>query len=391
MQTISNNSEYIRLNHNIQQEVSTDLDFKGNLLVKAATANNNPVTLKQIKDRKTQIENAILGAAVIPNEKINKVTFTFKQSSARGSGSGIGNGGYTGLASIIFLKQDGSPLYPIAFTKGIEATGYNVNLTNANYAAYQTANRDDNWWYIWFSDTLTPDLLTIYRGYDGPIGVRTIADPNNLSQEDTDYFAQFNKVLKTRCRKTSSMAYNSNNVDWEHPMKAFCSKLCYSRLLGGASDYRNGLITDLPCYCDIIIEAEPSPLLFDIVAAQFLPFAGSGANYTSRYGYVGFTEVFKLINDKYLETYVNFKNLVNSRISSGNAWLCVNLTRDVANNDTKWVKPADDDWTVWGQYGLCAKAVWNPTTMKYDIINGQTNTNDMDTLYADWKTANNIP
>ena len=182
MPTLTHNSEYIRLNYNKEQEVTTNLDFQGNLKVKEPTQDLNPATKLYVDNKAQQILND-LKAQVPKVETINKIKWSFNQLGTHGRNN------YSGLGCFTFLNQDGYPYQIVAYSFQhptiIALTSITAQIIGANPAIVWLAPTDANNiananWYVdsarQITATPTQADLEYLAGFQGLIQIKLVID-----------------------------------------------------------------------------------------------------------------------------------------------------------------------------------------------------------------------
>lgn len=198
MPILTHNSEYIRLNYNKEQEVTTNLDFQGDLKVKEPTQDLNPAT-KLYVDNKAQQALNDLKAQAPQVETINKIKWSFNQIGSYGSSN------YSGLGCFTFLNQEGYPYQIVAysFQHPTIITSLTAQIITANPAI------------VWLAPT---DANNIANANWNVNSARQItATP---TQEDLDYLAGFQGLIQVKLI-IDSYPLISNFNDWVIMPKAF--------------------------------------------------------------------------------------------------------------------------------------------------------------------------
>ncbi len=203
MPTLTHNSEYIRLNYNKEQEVTTNLDFQGNLKVKEPIQDLNPAT-KLYVDNKAQQALNDLKAQVPQVETINKIKWSFNQIGAYGTAN------YSGVGCFTFLNQDGYPYQIVAYS--FQHPTIITSLT----AQIITANPS----IVWLAPTNANNIANANWNIDG---ARQIT--STPTQEDLDYLSGFQGLIQVKLM-LDSYPLISNFNDWAIMPKAFqCTQI----------------------------------------------------------------------------------------------------------------------------------------------------------------------
>lgn len=374
---LNKDSVYIRRDYNEKTTVIPKLNFKKDIQITKEKKGANPIQKKSLDNLDVSPSLKDKGFT----EKLTSVTFRYMQASGA-TPSYIGSAAYSGLCSLTFILSNGKILYPIAFTMGNSKYGYSTKLTNA-----QWADSDYSDFFIWFSDTkpaneLIPNLWLI-------------DDPNNLSDRDLEYFEDFPNRLKCRANIIGSKINTSNNCDWQHPVMNFGLSLYSGAIFNGNTSLRMGTIRigPYPLLTDFHFE-EITPLFYDIVGLQFIPF-GQGATLmaaASMYGMAGIPNSsitrFEVIKNGYLKESYNFTNFSKTRVLNKYIWIGINLTEEEQFNYFKAdYSDVSASYGSYGTYDFASLAVYNPNTGKKEILETPDATMNSNTLYQNWKDS----
>ena len=207
MPTLTHNSEYIRLNYNKEQEVTTNLDFQGNLKVKEPTQDLNPATKLYVDNKAQQVLND-LKAQAPQVETINKIKWSFNQIGTYGTSN------YSSVGCFTFLSQDGYPYQIVAysFQHPTIITSLTAQIVTANPAI------------VWLAPTDANNIANANWTVDSARQIT--ATP---TQEDLDYLAGFQGLIKVKLTMDS---YPFSNLDnWVVMPRVF--QLKQSKTLSG--------------------------------------------------------------------------------------------------------------------------------------------------------------
>lgn len=211
MPTLTHNSEYIRLNYNKEQKVTTNLDFQGDLKVKEPTQDLNPATKLYVDNKAQQALNE-LKAQAPQVETINKIKWSFNHIGNYGTSNSSGLGCFT------FLNQEGYPYQIVAysFQHPTIITSLTPGIITANPAI------------VWLAPTDANNIANANWNVDSARQIT--ATP---TQEDLDYLAGFQGVIQVKLTLDSyplAIYYR----DWCAMPKVF--QLKQFRALGGTDD-----------------------------------------------------------------------------------------------------------------------------------------------------------
>lgn len=345
MGTLVNNSEYIRLNYNEKQEVSTALDFQGNVNVKTPTQDSNPATKGYIDDLVAQeLDDLKITSPQV--ETINKIKWSFNQIASYGTGN------YSGLGCFTFLNADGYPYQIVAYSF------QHPTIITTITTAIITANPAIAW--------LAPTDATNIAGANFIVGTarQITATP---TQEDLDYLASFNGLIQVKIRN-ESYPFVTNPQDWMTTPKLF--QLIQAKLLSG-TQVNTGIFPN--SYYSLAFSFWIDDLssilnyLADVKGLNFMMGASSGSNF---YG-TRTEQITQSFNDKF----INYMGVINPMNNAGNAQpiatlakslVTINTTKDEAFNRLKindsitnlYLKPTNN---------LFGFIDWNETAKAYEF------------------------
>lgn len=357
-------SEYIRRDFNKLQTVSSNIDFKGDLTVKDATADNNPVNFKQVKD---------YVAANSPNtaaQKLNYAIFDFQSLYNTASGSDQTSYPRQCLSNVLFLKQNGKQFVMVACSRyvnwetGIAATSNAGGIANYNYQ------------YAWLADIEEVLAAKPDYNYNTYTNATLILDPNNITQEEQDKLNSWNATL-LKVRYRVNYKYSSND-NWQSVNCLFNTQKGDLNILtkySGACGYLSDIAGSwLELRFDFNTDEERSKFK-EIVALQFAPFA---YNPGSAYGGTGY--IVKWNFNGINSGRADFSNPLPARIKA-RPFYNTPLYPDKSLNR---VIPTGDTYDVYlwqpvGEDRLCGKAYWDDSKGEYlTSMPRDTTTNAMD-------------
>lgn len=384
-------SEYVRRDYNQQQNVTTELEFVECPQVIDGTADNHPVNLAQVKTKVESLADSILVPKT--DEKITSAIINYYQGWGANN-TWAGTTTYYGVGQFMLLTKNKECLYPVAFTLANNLYNWTPKMTSAQYDL--SGGWQGTHYYIWLAkeEDLTDEVIALYNQNQGASLVRKISDPHNLTQEDEDYFAQFNQVLRIKAENHTFAPSNSNN--WAHPLKMFNVSLDNDSIFSTSAQSnlgilsRNGVLNPL-CLTLTFEDLNEDSIFWDIVGIQFLPFgcSGSYANstiYGGAGGTNGETRIELIYNDRYIQHEWIFRNMLNTRLRANHVFCGINLTKDETYNNWRWLangrltRPLFKD----PKFDFCAFWVWDDTNKEYVYLNDQTTTQTSDIMYENW-------
>lgn len=314
MPTLTHNSEYIRLNYNKEQEVTTPLDFQGGIFVKEPTQGLNPATKSYVdKTLKDGLDDLKTQAPLV--EITKKIKWDFAQIGSYGASN------YSSVGCFTFLNKDGYPYQIVAYSFQHDTiiTSINVAIINAHPAI------------VWLAPT---DANSIATANFSVQNARQIT--NNPTQEDLDYLNGFNGLIQVKL-KNKSYPYISNFNDWVIMPKLF--QLVQLKALAGTQGNTGILPTNAySLNFSFWIEDLDSIINYnnDVVAINFMMLASSGTTiYATRT-----LQVTQSFNDKF----INYSGIINPMDDTGTvkpiatlakSLVTINTTKDETYNQFK--------------------------------------------------------
>lgn len=304
MPTLTHNSEYIRLNYNNEQEVTTPLDFQGGILVKEPTQNLNPATKSYVdKTLKDGLDD--LKTQTPPIEITEKIKWDFAQIGSYGSSS------YAGVGCFTFLNRDGYPYQIVAYS--FQHDAIITSITNAIISAHPAI--------VWLAPTNANNIAIANFSV---LNARQIT--NAPTQEDLDYLNGFNGLIQVKL-KNESYPYISNINDWLIMPKLF--QLVQLKALAGTQANMGILPTaNYSLNFSFWIDDLDSIINYnnDVVAINFMMLASS-----STYIYATRTlQVTQSFNDKF----INYSGIINAMDNTGTAKPIATLAKSLVTINT---------------------------------------------------------
>lgn len=349
-------SEYIRRDHDETQEVTTSLNFTGDLIVKDATAPNQPVTLKQVNEASSTIKNELIAALPITLKPLEKLSFRIEGYNTRNANTGAFVAAiayYPGFAGITFPTKTGSILVPVGWSWG--ATEFNGITTYNNFRANIVGIKRI---YYAVKDYSATNISA----------TRQISTPE--TQEDKDYLNNLGyPIIVVHCEAERNIHFGSsaNYYDWSCPIFAF--KPYGQTFLYTSGQNCVGLLTAnytsvATSYIDFWIENDDyrsiGNFIQNVVGVTF----GASFSSSENYGAPGYK--FQMFKNNYLEIDQNVEN------GNGRFYTFVNISENEAYNDFAFSQAF---LTAYGavaninylQLGFKSRIKYNNSTKTYSV------------------------
>lgn len=314
MPTLTHNSEYIRLNYNKEQEVTTPLDFQGGIFVKEPTQNLNPATKSYVdKALKDGLDGLKTQTPAV--EITEKIKWDFSQIGNYGTSN------YSGVCCFTFLNKDGYPYQIVAYS--FQHATIITSITTAIISAHPAI--------VWLAPTDTNSIATANFSVKK---ARQIT--NNPTQEDLDYLNGFNGLIQVKL-KMKSYPYISNFNDWVIMPKLF--QLVQLQALAGTQT-NTGILPAAACSLNFSFWIEDLDSIInynnDVVSINFMMLASSGTSiYATRT-----LQVTQSFNDKF----INYSGIINPMADTNTvkpiatlakSLVTINTTKDETYNQFK--------------------------------------------------------
>ncbi|TLD85809.1 hypothetical protein [Helicobacter sp. MIT 05-5294] len=350
-------SEYIRLNYNEKQEVSTPLDFKSDITCKAATQDFNPVVFSQLDNLSSTIKQEILDALPTGAKPLERLEFNINGYNTRNATSGavVGTiGSYAGVGGIAFMDKRGYPLECVGFTYG---ENYSSISIHNNFAANILGVKE-----LYFA----PQESEGYSNWTHR-NLRLLHTP--LTQEDQDYLEGLGReiiCIKVEYDKNYLMTSSQNFYEWETPVCAFKTHAAVNALTAG-TQVNLGLLTQASALGTFFLrfwiddEESLNNFINNIIGVTF----GTCFSGAINYGNLGYN--FKMFKNNYCEINVDVEN------PSGRFYNFVNISENEANNSAEWDTAFLATYPQTANIGILnlgfkKRVIYNNTTKTYEVI-----------------------
>lgn len=348
-------SEYIRRDYNETQEVTTNLNFTGDLIVKDATTPDQPITLKQVNEASDTIKNELIAALPTSLKALEKLSFRIEGYNTRNAKTGGVNAScntYSGFAGITFPTKTGSILVPVGWSWG--ATEFNGITAYNNFRANIVGIKRI---YYAVKDYSATNISA----------TRQISTPE--TQEDKDYLNGLGfPIIVVHCEADKNYHFNSsqNYYDWSCPIFAFKP---YGQTFLYTSGQNNiGTITAYSSvavsYIDFWIENDNynsiDNFIQNVVGVTF------GTTFSGGYNYGAPGYKFQMFKNNYLEIDQNVEN------GCERLYTFVNISEDETYNDFAFSQAF---LTAYGavaninylQLGFKSRIKYNNSTKTYSV------------------------
>lgn len=343
---LAQNSEYVRRDYAMKQDVTTALDFQGKVNVPLAIQPTHAVQFSQLdsikQDVLTELQQQVQN---IQLETIKTCKLEFYSESYQATS--LGNASLYGCLNFIPLKEDGTRLYCVAWTKYKE--------TNNNYPA-----SPQDFATCWLAEEYGVNSLLSNK--------RVIADADNLTDADLEYFEQFGGVDNLLPVKVNSYSYASNYYDWNAPPYGFKTNAERVTLVPNAAQASMSWLSGYSAKNTLIFPYE-NQLFKKIVALQLLPFAISGSYTTNTIYGVPMLYYNKIWNDKYLDTSITFPMISRKHINNRGIYINLPFLKNEAYNEVIYDSTIKDPSISFptSTYKICIKGFWRDALKDFEF------------------------
>lgn len=353
---LAQNSEYVRRDYAMKQDVTTALDFQGQVNVPLATQPTHAVQFSQLaaikQDIVTELQQQLTG---IQLEAIKDVTLEFTAMDGYfGTRIGMYSLGYTsgqtfyGSLGLIPLLADGARLYAVAWT-AYQKSKIMLPQDSTDFA------------YVWLSEDYgTSSLLN---------NKRVIADPDNLTDADLEYFEQYGGVDNLLPIRFNLWGAVSNYNNWCVPAQGFMTNI-EKITLGSTSTAANfWWLAQQSCKFTIKLPYE-NPLYKRIVALQLSPIAISGSYETNNIYGVPQMYYRRIWNDKYIDTDVALPPFVRNHSLYRGIYINMPFNHSETYNDVVYDSTIKDPKCSFPTttYKIAIKGFWREATKSYEFV-----------------------
>lgn len=351
---LAKNSEYVRRAYELKQEVTTSLEFQGKVNVSLATEPTQAVQYSQLEGIKqdviAELQKKVTG---IQLETIKEVTLEFTSQSCYNYPNALYTLGYTsaqvyyGCLGLMFLKEDGTRLYAVAWTL-YPQTKLAIPKDTNDFAT------------VWLSEDYGVNSLLNNK--------RVIADADNLTDEDLAYFEQYGGVDNLLPIKVNIWGGVSNYNNWVVPAQGFMTN--FEKITLGSTSTANN-IWWLSAQTQIVKIKLPysNPLYKQIVALQFTPIAVSGSYATNNI--YGMPKMYyrRFYNDKYLDTDLSFPIFLRNHSLYRGIYANIPFNHEETYNGVVYDSTIKDPTISFptSTYKICLKGFWRDDTRTYDF------------------------
>lgn len=324
---VNNTSEYIRLNHNNKQDVTTNLNFKNTVTCKEATNQNEVVNLGQIGNISNDIIQELKDTLQIPIKTVDKLEIRINGYNNRNQSTGAvinSLNGYNGFGGMVFMDNRHYPLQVVGFSWG--ANYNNITVYN-NFMAYIMGVKK-----VYFALQPNHNFIAWVTNKAGVANnIRMCKEP--LSDEDKEYLTNIGTdIICISTEYENNFLFNSGQsfYDWESPLTTFKS-YCFSNPPGTQINcgslwaYNNNSAV---CYQTMWIENDDFNSLDNFLSNVIGFSLGSCSSGASNYG-SGMLGVTLCKN--------NYKEIDDVRFNiTGRMYAFINISENEANNDAVW-------------------------------------------------------
>lgn len=352
---LAQNSEYVRRDYALKQDVTTALDFQGKVNVPLATQPTHAVQFSQLdsikQDVLTELRQQVTG---IQLETIKDVTLEFTAMSGYFASVGMISLGYTsgqvyyGSLGLIPLLADGARLYAVAWT------AYQKSKT-------MLPQDSDDFAYVWLSEDYGTNSLLNSK--------RVIADPDNLTDADLEYFEQYGGVDNLLPIRVNIWGAIQNYNNWCVPAQGFMTNI-EKITLGSTSTAANfWWCTAQSCKITIKLPYE-NRLYKRIVALQFSPIAVSVRYVTNNIYGVPQMYYRRIWNDKYIDTDVALPPFVRMHSCYRGIYINMPFNHNETYNDVVYDSTIKDPNCSFPTttYKNAIKGFWREATKSYEFV-----------------------
>lgn len=353
---LAQNSEYVRRDYALKQDVTTALDFQGEVNVPLATQPTHAVQFSQLagikQDIVAELQQKVTGTQI---ETIKDVTLEFiSMPGYYGTSVGLISLGYTsgqvyyGCLGLIPLLTDGTRLYAVAWT------AYQKSKT------MQPQDSND-FGYVWLSEDYGTNSLLNNK--------RVITDPDNLTDADLEYFEQYGGVDNLLPIRVNIWGHASNFANWVIPPQGFMTN--FEKVTLGSTSTASNLWWLASQSCKITIKMPYSNALYKrIVALQFTPIAVSGSYATNNIFGVPQMYYRRIWNDKYIDTQLALPLF--SRVHMNNRGIYANMpfNHSETYNDVVYDSTIKDPTCSFPTTNnkISVKGFWREATKSYEFV-----------------------
>lgn len=351
---LAKNSEYIRRDFVQKQEVTTSLDFQGKVNVPKGTQPTHPIQLSQLSTIKQEIVSELQQKLTgIQLETIDEVMLEFISQSSYDYPLGLYSLGYTsgqifyGCLGLMFLKEDGTRLYAIAWTLYPESK-LSIPQNTEDYAT------------VWLSEEYGINSLLNNK--------RVIADANNLTETDLEYFEQYGGVDNLLPVKVNLWGGASNHQNWNVPAQGFMTTI-EKITLGSTSTAPNLWWLSTQSQHVKLKMPYDNPLYKKIVALQFTPIAVSGSY--SINSIFGMPRMYyrRVWNGKYIDTDLTMPPFLRNHSLYRGIYINIPFNHEESFNDVVYDSTIKDPSISFPTtiYKIAIKGFWRDDTKQYEF------------------------
>lgn len=366
-----NNSEYVRRAYELKQDVTTSLDFQGKVNVPIATQSTHAVQFSQLnglkQDALTELQQKVQN---IQLETIEEDVWQFTSMSTYcGTNVGLASLGYTsgqtyfGSLGLIPLKEDGTRLYAVAWTL-YKQSGTTLPADVDDYAT------------VWLAENYGASSLLNNK--------RVIADADNLTDADLEYFEQYGGIDSLLRIKVSLYGGVQNANNWNVPAQGFMTN--HEKItLGSTSTAAN--IWWLSSQSQQVIIKFPynNALYRKIVALQLTPLGISVSYATNNIYGVPKMLIRRFWNSKYLTQDLSLPPFVRNHSLYRGIYINMPFNPTETYNDVVYDSTIKDPSCSYPTttYKIAIKGFWRDATKAYEFVQYPTGST-MTSANIDW-------
>lgn len=367
------NSEYVRRDYALKQDVTTALDFQGKVNVPLATQSTHAVQFSQLDAIKQDVITELQQETQnIQLETIDEDVWEFSSMSTyNGTAVGLISLGYTsgqtfyGCLGLIPLKEDGTRLYAVAWTL-YRQSGTTQPAGTEDYAT------------VWLAEDYGASSLLNNK--------RVIADADNLTDADLEYFEQFGGIDSLLPIKISLYGGTSNSANWNVPAQGFMTN--HEKItLGSTSTAAN--IWWLSSQSQQVIIKFPynNTLYRKIVALQFTPLGISASYATNNIYGTPKMLIRRFWNNKYLVQNLSLPPFVRNHSLYKGIYINMPFNSTETYNDVVYDSTIKDPSCSYPTttYRIAIKGFWREDTKKYEFVQYPTNLTNIASNPDWWK------
>lgn len=368
---LAQNSEYVRRDYALKQDVTTALDFQGKVNVPLATQPTHAVQFSQLvgikQDIVAELQQKVTGVQL---ETTDEVTLQFLSMPCyNGTNVGLISLGYTsgqifyGCLGLIPLLADGTRLYAVAWT------------------AYQKSKimlpqDTDDYATVWLSEDYGTNSLLNNK--------RVIADPDNLTDADLEYFEQYGGVDNLLPIKVNLWGCTSGYNNWSVPAQGFMTN--FEKITLGSTSTATNLWWLSMQTQQVTIKMPYNNALYKcIVALQFTPLAMSASYATNNIFGVPKMLYRRFWNGKYLDTDLSLPPFVRNHSLYRGIYINMPFNHSETYNDVVYDSTIKDLTCSFPTttYKIAIKGFWREATKSYEFVQFPVNT-QMTNADPDW-------